>query len=110
MIRDEAGWRGAELTCIAHGTPAPRSAARTMTSMAQVGQDEETGTGTADLHLMLLTQQIEAMERPPNAKQPAWPWWLAIVAVGCSALLGVHAEMAYATIGRIDANSNIATA
>jgi hypothetical protein len=81
--------------------------------MAQVGQHGETSAGTADLQLILLEQQIQAMERPPRAaahKQPVWPWLLVIAAVVAMALLGAHGYTAYATIARVDASSNIATA
>jgi hypothetical protein len=78
--------------------------------MTQVDQDGGTRAGTADLELVLLTQQIEAMERPPNSKRPVWPGILAIAAVLAMALLGMHGYTAYATIARVDANSNIATA
>jgi hypothetical protein len=81
-----------------------------MTSMAQVGQDEATGAGPADLHLMLLTQQIQAMERPASARKPFWPWLLVIAGVVAAASLGVQGYTAYATIARVDASSNIATA
>ena len=80
-----------------------------MTSMAQVGQDEATGSGTADLHRILLTQQIEAMERPARTRQPRWPWWLVLAAVVGIVSLVVHGYTAYATIARVDASSNIAT-
>lgn len=78
--------------------------------MPQVGQDGETRAGTPDLQVLLLTQQIEAMERPPNTKRPVWPGLLVLAAVLAMAVLGAHGYTAYATIARVDANSNISTA
>jgi hypothetical protein len=78
--------------------------------MAQVGQDGETRAGAADLQVLLLTQQIEAMERPPRAKRPIWPGLLVLAAVLAMALLGAHGYTAYATLARVDASSNISTA
>jgi len=54
--------------------------------------------------------QVEAMERPASQRQPRWPWWLVIAALLGTTALGAHAEMAYATLARIDGSSNIATA
>ena len=81
-----------------------------MTSMAQVGQDGDTSAGAADLRVMLLEQQIQAMERPPRQKQPVWPWLVVLAAVLAMVLLGAHGYAAYATIARVDGNSNSATA
>jgi len=81
-----------------------------MTSMASVGQDDETRAGTADLQLLVLMRQIEAMERPQDARRPLWPGLQVIAALVAIVALCVHGYSAYATIALIDANAKIVTA
>jgi hypothetical protein len=64
----------------------------------------------ADMELSLLEQQLQAMERPPRARQPLWPWLLVLAALLLIGGLGAHGSTAYATIARVDGNSNIVTA
>ncbi len=90
-----ARYTGASRACAYHG------------AMAQVGSD---GTADANLQRILLEQQIEAMERPPNGKQPVWPWVLVIAGAVAMVAFGVYGSTAYATIARIDGPSNIVTA
>jgi hypothetical protein len=58
--------------------------------------------------MVLLEQQLETFEQPQKASRS----WLLLVLAGalCIGLLSAQAVMTYATIVRVDANSNIATA
>jgi hypothetical protein len=66
-----------------------------------------TEVAEAGLDVMLLEQQLEALERPPDAKKPSWPWLLVVVGALLIAGLSVHGYTAYATLVRIDTNSKV---
>jgi hypothetical protein len=58
----------------------------------------------------LFEQQLEAMERPRNARATRLPWVLVVVGVLTIVGLGIHGYSAYATIARINTPARIDTA
>jgi hypothetical protein len=80
-----------------------------MRAMTQVDRDGEMALD-AGHQVALLEQQLAAMERSRGARLGRWPWVLVLAGVVAVAAFGFQAYTAYATIGRIDALSRIATA
>jgi cellobiose-specific phosphotransferase system component IIC len=58
----------------------------------------------------LIEQQLEAMERPRNARATRLPWVLVVVGLLAIVGLGIHGYTAYATIARINSAARIDSA
>jgi hypothetical protein len=74
-----------------------------------MAHDTDRVGATAELDVLLIERQLDAMERAVSAQQPRWPWLLVIVGVLIVVGLGAHASTAFATIDRINASSKIGT-
>jgi cellobiose-specific phosphotransferase system component IIC len=58
----------------------------------------------------LIEQQLEAMERPRDARATRLPWVLVVVGLLAIVGLGIHGYTAYATIARINSAARIDSA
>jgi len=74
-----------------------------------VAHDTDGTRATAELEVLLIEQQLEAMERSVSAAKPRWPWLLVIAGLVVVVGLGIHAYTALGTIGRVNASSRIDT-
>ena len=74
-----------------------------------MAHDTDGTRATAELEVLLIEQQLEAMERSVSAEKPRWPWLLVIAGLVVVVGLGIHAYTALGTIGRVNANSRIDT-
>ena len=63
----------------------------------------------AELEVLLIEQQLEAMERSVTAENWRWPWLLVVAGLVVVVGLGMHAYTALGTIDRINTSSNLAT-
>ena len=74
-----------------------------------VAHETDGVTAPAELEVVLIEQQLEALERSVSGQRWRWPWLLVIAGVVVVVGLGVHAYTALGTLDRINTSSNLAT-
>ena len=74
-----------------------------------MAHDTDGTRATAELEVLLIEQQLEAMERSVSAEKPRWPWLLVIAGLVVVVGLGIHAYTALGTISRVNASSRMDT-